>query len=427
MGSASRAKSLATKLFGFLAVLGLVVLGLFSYYVWLVMSDNLGTFHNTTDLADLDGDGDLDVILHNVRTESEFTAFAVTTLWFNQGDGQFVARRLEGTQGESGWDSAAGDVDQDGDVDLVVFPGWSLRWILNQGGAQGGQAGEFRANNVVGAPEKLAQFGSVLLGDLNNDGQVDGVVVGCCGRVFTLDPDDDSPNISWRWINEWDSTGGLAPPYNTSVLSALDGLAMRSAALGDLDGDGDLDLLAAVIAPRQGRNRDPADRVLMNDGWGDFTDSGQRLGETDSTTVALGDLDGDGDLEALVGTGRGAMVWINQGGAQGGQEGTFALSGQEVSGSQTRAVFLSDLDGDGDLDALIAGRRQAAIWWNDGQAAFTRSSQRFRYSKRHGLAVGDFNGDGRPDIFAAAYSSDSRVWFNQGDGTFRTAAWPMGV
>jgi len=425
MGSASRVKSQATKLFGFLAVLGLVVLG--SFYAWLVTLDRRGTFHNTADLADLDGDGDLDVILHNVRNESEFTAFAVTTLWFNQGNGQFVARRLEGAQGESGWDSAAGDVDQDGDVDLVVFPGWPLRWILNQGGAQGGQAGEFRANNVVGAPEKLAQFGSVLLGDLNNDGQVDGVVVGCCGRVFTVDPDDDSPNISWRWINEWDSRGGLAPPYNTSILSALDGLAMRSAALGDLDGDGDLDLFTAVIAPRQGRNRDPADRILINDGLGDFTDSGQRLGETDSTAVALGDLDGDGDLDALVGTGKGAMVWINQGGAQGGQEGTFALSGQEVSGSQTGAVFLSDLDGDGNLDALIAGRRQAAMWWNDGQAAFTRSSQRFRYSKRHGLAIGDFNGDGRPDIFAAAYSSGYRVWFNQGDGTFRTAAWPIGV
>jgi hypothetical protein len=315
MGNASRAKSLATKLFGFLAVLGLVVLGLFSYYVWLVMSDNLGTFHNTTDLADLDGDGDLDVILHNVRTESEFTAFGGAGLWINQGDGQFVHTRLE--EG-GGWASAAGDVDRDGDVDLAILTGWPLRWILNQGGAQGGQAGEFRVNNVVGAPERHNQFGSVLLGDLNNDGQVDGVVVGCCGRIWTLDPDDDTPNISWRWINEWDSTGGLAPPYNTSILSALDGLAMRSAALGDLDGDGD-------------------------------------------------------------------------------------------------------------LDALIAGRRQAAMWWNDGQAAFTRSSQRFRYSKRHGLAIGDFNGDGRPDIFAAAYSSGYRVWFNQGDGTFRTAAWPMGV
>jgi hypothetical protein len=421
-GSASRTKSHATTLFGLLAVLGLVVLGLFSYYGWLVVSDNLGTFHNTADLADLDGDGDLDVVLHNVRNESEFTAFAVTTLWINQGDGRFVARRLEGVQGESGWASAAGDVDRDGDADLVVFPGWYLRLILNQGGAQGGQSGEFKNSKVINAPKPHAQFGSVILDDLNNDGQVDGIVVGCCGRVFTLNPDDDTPNISWVWINASDSSDRLAP--HSSILSALDGLAMRAAALGDLDGDGDLDLFAAVIAPRQGRNTDPSDRVIINDGLGNFTDSGQRLGETDSTAVALGDLDGDGDLDALVGTGRGAMVWLNQGGAQGGREGTFALSEQEVSGGQTGAIFLSDMDGDGDLDVLIAGRRQAAIRWNDGQAAFTRSSQRFRYSKRHGLAIGDFNGDGQPDIFAAAYSKDYRVWFNQGDSTFQTVPWP---
>jgi hypothetical protein len=418
MESVSWALSHAVKLSGFLVVLGLVGLGLLSYRVWLVMSDNLGTYHNTADLADLDGDGDLDVIVHNVRTESEFTAFGGAGLWINKGNGQFVARSIEGG---GGWASAAGDVDRDGDSDLAILTGWPLRWILNQGGAQGGKSGEFEVNNVVGAPEKLNQFGSVLLGDLNNDGQVDGVVAGCCGRVFTLDPDDDTPNISWRWINEWDARGGLASPYNTSIISALDGLAVRAAALGDLDGDGDLDLFAAVIAPRQGRNRDPADRVLFNDGSGDFADSGQRLGETDSTAVTLGDLDGDGDLDALVGTGSGAVVWINQGGAQGGQSGTFALSGQGISGSQTGAVFLSDLDSDGDLDALIAGQRQATMWWNDGQATFTRSSQRLRYSKRHGLAIGDFNGDDRPDVFAAEGSRDYRVWFNQGDGTFRAA------
>ena len=417
--SPSRAKSHATRLVGFLAVLGLVVLG--SFCAWLVTLDFRGTFHNTTDLADLDGDGDLDVILHNVRNESEFTAFAVTTLWINQGDGRFVASRLEE---ESGWASAAGDVDRDGDVDLVVFPGWYLRLILNQGGTQGGQAGEFRKSWVIHGPERNGQFGSVILGDLNNDGQVDGVVVGCCGRVFTLEPEDDTPNLSSVWTNEWNSRGGLAP--HSSILSALDGLAIRAAALGDLDGDGDLDLFAAVLAPRQGRNTDPADRVLVNDGSGNFTDSGQRLGETDSTAVALGNLDGDRDVDALVGAERGAMVWINQGGAQGGQEGAFALSEQEISDGQTGAVFLSDLDGDGDLDALIAGHRQAAMWWNDGQAAFTRSSQRFRYTNRHGLAIEDFNGDGRPDIFAAEYSRDYRVWFNQGDGTFRTAAWSIG-
>ena len=160
-------------------------------------------------------------------------------------------------------------------------------------------------------------------------------------------------------------------------------------------------------------------RVFFNDNSGNFTDSGQRLGDADSTAVTLGDLDDDGDMDALVGAERKAVVWINQGRSQGGQEGTFARTGQEISGSKSRAVFLSDLDRDGDLDAIIAGIRQAVIWWNDGQATFTRSRQRFSYSKRDGLAVGDFDGDGQPDIFVAEYSEDYRVWFNQGDGTFQ--------
>ena len=414
-GSDSWIKLHGTKLIGILAIVGLVVPCLFLFYFWLVLSDNLGTFHNTTDVADLDGDGDLDVVMHNVLNEAEFTAFSVMTLWVNQNDGQFEAHRLGdaefGPGMGSGWASAAGDLDLDGDVDLLVFPGWHLILLQNQGG----QPGEFGRAKLINNLGGDGQYGSVALGDLNNDGLLDGIIAGCCGRQFTIEPEGGIPNISWVWINAVGASGNLIPQM--SVLSALDRLSMHAIALGDLDGDDSLDLFAAVLA--SSHNSDPADRVLFNDNSGNFIDSGQRLGDSDSTAVTLGDLDNDGDMDALVGSERAAVVWINQGRSQGGQEGTFALTGQEFSGSKIRAVFLSDLDGDGDLDAIIAGIRQAVIWWNDGQAAFTRSRQRFSYSGRHGLAIGDFNGDSWPDIFVAEYSSDYRIWFNQGDGTFR--------
>ena len=403
--------------FWLILIFVLLVLGGGAGYLWLVLTDNIGTFHAAADVADLDGDGDLDVLLHNVRQESEFTAFSVATLWFNEGEGHFVARRVEQDAYGGGWASAAGDVDLDGDNDIVLFMGYQLRLLLNQGGHQDGQPGEFRFQQSIAGPERNGQYGSVLLGDLNNDGHLDGIVVGCCGRLFTVDPNKHAPNVSGIWLNAGpaQSLGGQMSP-----LASLEGLAVPDAVLGDLDGDGDLDLFAAVTAPSEGQNRNPADRVLFNDGDGNFIDSTQRLGDSESTAVSLGDLDGDGDLDALVGHSSGALVWINQGGVQSGQAGTFVTALPRVDSGPVQALFLADFDGDGDLDALLGERRWATIWWNDGLALFTKSRQRFFYTKRHGLAVGDFNGDGRIDIFAAAYENNYRVWFNQGEGTFDT-------
>ncbi len=401
-----------------LTVIGLLAVGIASYIVWIFTLDLQGTFHNTTDLADLDGDGDMDVVVQNVRNESEFTAFAVTTLWFNEGDGKFTPHRLDEYRLDSGWDSTTADVDRDGDADLLVFQGTGVRVYLNQGGAQNGTMGAFASGGSIHMPPNDGQYGSLLIGDLNNDSYLDGIMVGCCGRLFTIDTKISKPNFSWQWMKA--STGQDRLDFEQSPLQALDGLAIPGAALGDLDGDGDLDLFAAVIASPEAPDRDRADRVMFNDGLGTFTDSGQRLGDIDSTSVALGDMDGDGDLDALLGNKAGASLWINQGGAQNAQQGMFTRSSNDVSGADTTAVFLADLDGDDDLDALIGGPKQAVIWWNDGQANLSRSDQRFRFNNRHALAVADFNADGRGDIFAAEYSRHFRVWYNQGDGTFRT-------
>ena len=378
---------------------------LFAYFpFWL---ESRGTFHESAHLADLDNDGDLDVILNNVRQEAEFTAFSVTTLWFNEGNGRFTSQRLEDV---GGWAANGADVDRDGDVDLLIFDGIRLKLLLNQGGAQGGKMGTFANGGTTSGPEPNGQYGSILVGDLNRDGQEDAFVAACCGRVFSIDGNDDTPNQSWLWLNDWSELDRL------SVLIApaddLYGLALQDAALGDLDGDGDLDLFAAVIAPPKGRNRNPADRVLLNDGAGHFSDSGQRLGNVDSTAVALGDVDGDGDLDALTGQANGTTLWLNE-------DGHFVQSGLKMMSGAVTAVFLQDLDGDGDADALIGENGVAHIWWNAGEGLFIRDSQSFPYTKRDALIIGDFDGNGRPDIFTAAYENEYRIWFNQGEGRFR--------
>lgn len=224
--------------------------------------------------------------------------------------------------------------------------------------------------------------------------------------------------MSWVWFNETDAEGRIEGG-NVAGVEALEGSPVAEAALADLDGDQDLDLSAVILETPSGVGPGPTSVVLLNDGSGRFSDSGQRPSGKDGSSVALGDLDGDGDLDALVGYSRGAAVWINQGGAQTGPAGRFTAADQAIPGSGTRTVHLADLDGDGDLDALVVGKRRADLWWNAGQGQFTRADQSIPCSDRQDLTTGDFNGDGRLDIFVAEYDHDSQVWFNESNGTFR--------
>ncbi len=214
----------------------------------------------------------------------------------------------------------------------------------------------------------------------------------------------------------------------------------------DMEGDGDLDAFAAVGKPTLGTIDSLDDLILLNDGTGTLAVFDRLLGNTDSTSVALGDVNGDGRLDALVGTNAGARLWINQSNKMESGGPKFVPAEQSFEAAQTvgdklkagisaaadralglylpygsirtKAVFLADLDGDGDVDALLARVWGAEIWWNGGRGEFHQSDVSLEYKEDTGVAVADFDGDGDQDIFTGRNEDDYQVWWNNGTGAF---------
>jgi len=438
-----------------LIVIGILVL-LLSLPIYVSLSlgytETKGPFKNATQVVDWDGDGDLDVMISHTRWEGVDLSWAGIGMWINQGNGTFEFHRDpgDGTWPFIGFAAGAGDVDQDGDVD-VFTQDFGIRLLVNQGGVQRGERGKYLSVGGINLPPAYNDGyrdmgGTITMGDLNGDGRVDAFIAGCCYGMDARKPGNDSayaPSVSWVWLN--DGFQGDIQSGHILPLDFLDGRPIRQAALGDVDGDGDLDVFAAIGKPTMG-TLDPLDNlILLNDGMGKFTVFDQSLGGTDSTSVALGDVNGDGRLDALVGTSTAARLWINLSNEMGSggpnfvptqqlfeakqtvgdklQAGFSAAAGRlglylPYGSIRTKAVFLADLDGDGDLDALLARLWGAEIWWNAGQGEFQRSDLHFEYREDTGVAVADFDGDGDQDIFTGRNEDDYQVWWNNGKGDF---------
>ena len=114
-------------------------------------------------------------------------------------------------------------------------------------------------------------------------------------------------------------------------------------------------------------------RVYTNDGTGTFTDSAQELGSSYSTSVALGDIDDDGDLDMIVGNGidQPNRIYTNDG------TGIFTDSGQALGSSDSTSVALGDIDADGDLDLVVGNQyfSPSRVYYNDGSGSFQDSVQ----------------------------------------------------
>lgn len=297
----------------------------------------------------------------------------------------------------------AGDIDGDNDLDIIVSvalaSGFNEVWINNGTGAftfLGSMTGA-NGNNIETA-----------LGDLDGDGDLD---------AFTATYSDLGNRV---WFNN--GTG-----YFVDSGQYLGNGNNYSVALGDLDGDNDLDAYVANRGPDQ--NGGP-NSVWINNGSGIFTSNGQLLGNAESLKVKLGDLDGDGDLDAYVANdgptneiGAPDKVWLNDG------HGSFSDSGQNIGDRRTFEIDLGDVDSDGDLDIVTANLSGDVnqLWLNDGHGRFTNSGRDMSNILGIGVVLADFDSDGDLDIFFSnAYETPNTVWQNDGLGYFFTTGMQLG-
>ncbi len=303
-------------------------------------------------VADLDGDGDLDFALASLDTFNR--AYA------GDGSGTFVQLATAIPPiADASFDVDAGDVDGDGDVDLffVSSNGDPSRLVLNDGTAA------FVDVGATQLPARTDSSRAVALFDVEGDGDLDAFLA------------NETFEQNRLYKNDGAGTFVDVTKHPAHAVFESSGPTV-SFAIGDVDGDGDADVLEADLFPL-------AARLLLGDGAGGFADASANLPATSNipaADIALADLDGDGDLDAfLVGTSPQpfsqvhALLWRN------GGTGVFvdATAGLPPSNVPGRAVALGDVDGDGDLDALIArsGSPTAPsldrLLLNDGSATFT--------------------------------------------------------
>ncbi|WP_309386855.1 VCBS repeat-containing protein [Cerasicoccus frondis] len=241
------------------------------------------------------------------------------------------------------------------------------------------------------------------MGDIDGDGDVDVLL---CGL------DSDTAIL----LN--DGSGNLSLGANPDAIPQG-----KSVALADLDDDGDLDIFLACL-------NEPC-QVWLNDGAGVFTDSGQSIGlDQQWSALAMVDVDDDDDLDAVVTgstvlTADASRIFLNDG------DGVFTESAHTLGSASTSDVAVGDVDGDGDVDILLANIGSSKLMLNDGSGVFTASSQSFGVSSTHGVAMADLDGDDDLDIFFANgsvnFTYTNTVWLNDGEGVFTDSGQSLGT
>lgn len=293
-----------------------------------------------------------------------------------------------------------GDVDEDGDLDIIAMPQSSPQEILIYENIDG--QGDFSLSDTIISPE-ITRGMALDLADLDNDGDVDIIFTG----------GSNSSNSTIGWIENLDGYNN----WNIQILSTdiNQGIFVKAV---DLDGDGDLDIIGSSMG-------DHKIALYENlNGLGDFS-SQQILLQTTIGPLAidLGDIDQDGDLDLFV-TGFYSIqgTWIeNINNGMSFEERYFENS----LGNNPVRILSGDLDNDGDLDIITAN------YYDDRVRFYENSDGMFSdpdyvvllenvFDRTRNMYLEDMDNDGDLDILLAtnkdSYQFHALSWFENQNG-----------
>jgi hypothetical protein len=233
---------------------------------------------------------------------------------------------------------------------------------------------------------------SVAIGDLNGDGRPDLATANYFHTVSVL-------------LGNGDGTFGAKTDYSTGAIYPY------SVAIGDLNSDGRPDLAVAGLGFCRAS-------VLLGNGGGAFGAITSYGTGYSSYSVGIGDVNGDGRPDLATANADGSTVSV----LLGNGDGTFGANSDFVTGDSPRSIVMGDMNGDDKLDLATANlnSNNVSVLLGDGNGTFSGHSDYATGSLPRWLAIGDLNGDGRPDLAVATYifgSNTVSVLLGNGDGT----------
>ncbi len=329
--------------------------------------------------ADLDGDGDLDVL--------SASAWDDTIAWFDNTDGlgTFGPKRIITTIADGAYEVCAADVDGDGDLDALSssLTDSKIAWYENTDGL-----GTFGPQLVITTATLGAR--GVCAADVDGDGDVD---------VLSASFHDDKI----AWYENTDGLGTFGP--QVVITTTADG-ARRVRAV-DIDGDGDVDVLSASELD---------DRIAWyenTDGLGTFGPQQVITATADLARDVVGaDVDGDGDIDVLTASQLdNTIAWFEN------TDGLGAFGPQQVistSAVGANGVYATDVDGDGDADVLSASADGVIAWYENTDALGTFGPQQVitaTASNAIGVFASDLDDDGDADVLSASANDDKIAWY----------------